>query len=145
MSYFGNPLYFGVGDAAGAAQFHSYGAGNDSIIDDVFEVIQREAIRPNAPPFLVWESYSQANDEDGVVITQESTRYVLQNEETIDVRFTSQATSSRKAQRIVKRCVEALEKDMMTQIVRRDGMDISESDNTESADRYMAAQVVEVR
>ena len=142
MSYFAT--YFGGAAGDSAAGFvHSYGAGNATILDDVFTVIQQEARRN--PQFQVWETYSQANAEDGVVLDQLSARYIQQNEETIDLRITGIALTTRRAAALVNRSVEAMERHMLTQIVRRDGMDLTEAEDVDEEGRYLATQVVEVR
>ena len=143
MSYFATYFGAGAGDSGAAGFAHTYGAGNDSIMDDVFTVIQAEAKR--APAFEVWETYSQANANDGVVLDQISSRFVLQNEETVDIRFTAIGKTTRRAPAIIKRCVESLERHMLTQVVRRDGMDMSEAEDVDEEGRYLATQVVEVR
>ena len=147
MSYFGSPLYFGPFAQAGAgaiAASPNFAARHELLIDDVFEVIYAEF--PEGGDVAVFEGYSELEKaEDALVVVKESSRYILQNEETIDVRFTAQARGTRVAEKIVLRAVEALERNPLTQIVRRDGMDHGFAEQIDVETLQVASQIVEVR
>lgn len=149
MSYFGFDNYFGPFAASGAGAIppaHNFAARHELLIDDVYAAIFAEF--PEGGPVAVFEGYSdlQDHEDDALVVVKESSRYILQNEETIDVRFTGQARGSRDAEKIVLRAVEALERHPMTQVVRRDGMDHGYAEELGfDGPREVATQIVEVR
>ena len=116
---------------------------NASIMDDVMEILF--TVFPDDNDIAVWENYSNDSDVDCIIAEQINATYIQDNEETIEVRFTSHADNTRRASRIIDLAVDGIDKSNLCSVVQRFNKSMGFTDDSGEPGIAMASQVVRVR